>query len=126
MALAGKRVLVVDDDVRNVYALTSALEDRGVEVLCAEDGRRGIELLRRTPDVDLVLMDIMMPGMDGYLATREIRALDGFRDLPIIALTAKAMPGDRDKSLDAGASGYITKPVDPDELVEVLRTWLGR
>jgi CheY-like chemotaxis protein len=119
-------VLLVDDDVRNVYALTSALEDRGVEVLCAEDGRRGIELLRRTPDVDLVLMDIMMPGMDGYLATREIRALDGFRDLPIIALTAKAMPGDRDKSLDAGASGYITKPVDTDELVELLRTWLCR
>jgi CheY-like chemotaxis protein len=112
--------------VRNVYALTSALEDRGLEVLCAHNGRQGVELLRRNPGVDLVLMDIMMPEMDGYETTRAIRQLDGFRDLPIIALTAKAMRGDRDKSLAAGASDYITKPVEVDHLLEMMRVWLYR
>jgi signal transduction histidine kinase/HAMP domain-containing protein len=125
-ALAGKRVLIVDDDVRNVYALTSALEDRGMEAVYAADGRSGIELLQREKDIDLVLMDVMMPGMDGHETTRAIRQLDGFQDLPIIALTAKAMRGDREQSLAAGASDYITKPVDLDQLLEMMREWLYR
>jgi signal transduction histidine kinase/HAMP domain-containing protein len=125
-ALTGTRVLIIDDDVRNVYALTSALEDRGVEVLTAENGRQGLEILERTPDVDLVLMDIMMPGMDGYETTRTIRRMDGFRALPIIALTAKAMRGDREKSLAAGASDYITKPVEINQLLSLMQLWLDR
>ncbi len=125
-SLAGTRVLIVDDDVRNVYALTSALEDRGVEVLTGEDGRQGIELLQKTPGVDLVLMDIMMPEMDGYETTRAIRKMPGFKDLPIIALTAKAMRGDREKSLAAGASDYITKPVEINQLMALMRLWLER
>jgi CheY-like chemotaxis protein len=125
-SLAGTRILIVDDDVRNVYALTSALEDRGVEVLTAEDGRQGIETLRHTAGVDLVLMDIMMPDMDGYETTRAIRKMVGFKDLPIIALTAKAMRGDREKSLAAGASDYITKPVEINQLMSLMRLWLDR
>jgi signal transduction histidine kinase/HAMP domain-containing protein len=125
-SLAGKRVLIIDDDVRNVYALTSALEDRGMEALYAADGRTGIAFLERTPGIDLVLMDIMMPGMDGHETTSAIRRLQGFRELPIIALTAKAMRGDREKSLAAGASDYITKPVDIDHLLEMMRMWLYR
>jgi CheY-like chemotaxis protein len=124
--LAGKRVLIIDDDVRNVYALTSALEDRGMEALYAADGRTGIELLEREPGIDLVLMDIMMPGMDGHQTTRAIRDLQGFGGLPIIALTAKAMRGDREQSLAAGASDYITKPVDIDQLLQMMRAWLYR
>ncbi len=124
--LSGKRVLIIDDDVRNVYALTSALEGHGMEALYAEDGRAGIDLLQRTQGIHLVLMDIMMPGMDGYETTRAIRRLQSFRDLPIIALTAKAMRGDREKSLAAGASDYITKPVDIDQLLEMMRVWLYR
>ncbi|MDQ3945877.1 MAG: response regulator, partial [Actinomycetota bacterium] len=125
-SLAGSRIVIVDDDVRNVYALTSALEDRGVEVLTAEDGRQGIEVLQKTPGVDLVLMDIMMPEMDGYETTRAIRKMPGFKDLPIIALTAKAMRGDREKSLAAGASDYITKPVEINQLLALMRLWLER
>jgi signal transduction histidine kinase/HAMP domain-containing protein len=124
--LAGKRVLIIDDDVRNVYALTSALEDSGMEALYAADGRTGIAFLERTQGIDLVLMDIMMPGMDGHETTRAIRRLRGFEELPIIALTAKAMRGDREKSLAAGASDYITKPVDVDQLLEMMRMWLYR
>ena len=124
--LAGKRVLIIDDDVRNVYALTSALEDRGMEALYAADGGAGIDLLEREPGIDLVLMDIMMPGMDGHQTTRAIRRIQGLRGLPIIALTAKAMRGDREKSLAAGASDYITKPVDVDQLLEMMRVWLYR
>jgi signal transduction histidine kinase/HAMP domain-containing protein len=124
--LAGRRVLIIDDDVRNVYALTSALEDRGMEALYAADGRTGIELLEREPGIDLVLMDIMMPGMDGHQTTRAIRDLQGFGGLPIIALTAKAMRGDREQSLAAGASDYITKPVDIDQLLQMMRAWLYR
>jgi CheY-like chemotaxis protein len=124
--LAGKRVLIVDDDVRNVYAITSALEDRGMEALYAPDGRSGIDLLQSEPWIDLVLMDVMMPGMDGHETTRAIRQLQGFEGLPIIALTAKAMQGDREKSLAAGASDYITKPVDIDRLLEMMRVWLYR
>jgi CheY-like chemotaxis protein len=125
-ALAGTRIMIVDDDVRNVYALTSALEDRGIEVITAENGRQGVEVLQRHPDVDLVLMDIMMPDMDGYETTRAIRKIEGFRELPIIALTAKAMRGDREKSLAAGASDYITKPVEITQLLSLMRLWLDR
>jgi CheY-like chemotaxis protein len=125
-SLAGKRILIVDDDVRNVYALTSALEDRGLEVVSAENGRQGLELIRDGSPVDLVLMDVMMPEMDGYETTRAIRRLPGRRDLPIIALTAKAMRGDREKSLAAGASDYITKPVEINQLVSLMRLWLDR
>ena len=124
--LTGTRILIVDDDVRNVYALTSALEDRGIEVLTAENGRRGVDVLQHQPGIDLVLMDVMMPDMDGYETTRAIRKIEGFRELPIIALTAKAMRGDREKSLAAGASDYITKPVEINQLLSLMRLWLDR
>jgi CheY-like chemotaxis protein len=124
--LANRKILVVDDDVRNIFALTSILEVRDLKVIHAENGRAGIELLKRTPDVDLVLMDIMMPEMDGYETMRAIRRIPEFRDLPIVALTAKAMLGDRDKCIEAGASDYIPKPVDLDQLFSVLRVWIGR
>ena len=117
-------MLIVDDDVRNVFALTSALEANGMEVLFAENGREGIEALRRSGDVDLVLMDVMMPEMDGYETTQAIRLLPEFEKLPIIALTAKAMKGDRERSIAAGASDYITKPVDTDQLLSLMRVWL--
>lgn len=124
-ALQGKKVLVVDDDVRNIFALTSLLEDHHLQVVHAENGRAGIEVLQKTPNIDLVLMDIMMPGMDGYETIRAIRQLTSFRSVPIIALTAKAMKGDRAKCIDAGASDYITKPVDLDQLFSVLRVWIS-
>jgi CheY-like chemotaxis protein len=120
----GKKILIVDDDVRNVFALTSVLEPRGATVLFAENGKRGIETLERTPDVDLVLMDTMMPEMDGNETTRAVRAMPQFEELPIVALTAKAMKDDRQRSFAAGASDYITKPVDVDRLLSVMRTWL--
>jgi len=123
--LEGKKVLVVDDDVRNIFALTSLLEDHHLEVVHAENGRAGIEVLKKTPKIDLVLMDIMMPGMDGYETIKAIRQLPNFRSVPIIALTAKAMKGDREKCIDAGASDYITKPVDLDQLFSVLRVWIS-
>ncbi len=125
-ALIGKTVLVVDDDVRNIFALTSLLEDHKLRVLHAENGHAGIDLLNANPQIDLVLMDIMMPGMDGYETTRAIRQVPRFRSLPIIALTAKAMKGDRAKCLEAGASDYITKPVDLEQLFSVLRVWISR
>ncbi|GAA1260204.1 HAMP domain-containing protein [Oryzihumus leptocrescens] len=124
-AVEGRRILIVDDDVRNVFALASALEQHGIDVLYAENGEEGLQTLRREPDIDLVLMDVMMPGMDGYTAMREIRMMPTFRDLPVIALTAKAMPGDRDNSLTAGASDYVTKPVDVEQLLSVIRSWLS-
>ena len=120
----GKRILIVDDDIRNVFALTSALEMRGMKVLYAENGREGIAKLRESPDVDLVLLDVMMPEMDGYETARSIRAMTRFEHLPIISLTAKAMKGDRDKCIAAGASDYITKPVDMDQLLSLMRVWL--
>jgi CheY-like chemotaxis protein len=120
----GKRVLVVDDDVRNVFALTSVLESRGMEVLYAETGEDGLRMLDEHPDVDLVLMDIMMPELDGYETIKIIRDDGRFDSLPIISLTAKAMKGDRDKSISAGASDYITKPVDTDQLLSLMRVWL--
>ena len=123
--LFGKTVLVVDDDVRNIFALTSLLEDHKLKVMHAENGRAGIEFLKRIPNVDLVLMDIMMPEMDGYETMRAIREIPGFRSLPIVALTAKAMKGDRNKCLEAGASDYITKPVDLEQLFSVLRVWIS-
>jgi HAMP domain-containing protein/signal transduction histidine kinase/DNA-binding response OmpR family regulator len=122
--LIGKSVLVVDDDVRNIFALTTVLEQHGLQVVHAENGRAGIEVLRNTPGVDGVLMDIMMPEMDGYETMRAIRQIAEFRSLPIIAVTAKAMKGDRAKCIEAGASDYITKPVDLDQLFSVLRVWL--
>ncbi len=125
-ALAGKKVLVVDDDVRNIFALTSVLEQHNLQVVHAENGRAGIETLLKTPGVDGVLMDIMMPEMDGYETMRAIRQIAEFRSLPIIAVTAKAMKGDRAKCIEAGASDYITKPVDLDQLFSVLRVWLVR
>ena len=120
----GKRVLIVDDDVRNIFALTSVLEANGMEVIFAENGRDGVETLQANPDVDLVLMDIMMPEMDGYETMNAIRAIPQFTQLPIISLTAKAMKGDREKSIASGASDYITKPVDTDQLLSLMRVWL--
>jgi CheY-like chemotaxis protein len=126
LTLLGKKVLVVDDDVRNIFALTSLLEDHHLNVVHAENGRAGIELLSKAPNVDLVLMDIMMPEMDGYETMKAIRNIPELRSLPIIALTAKAMKGDRAKCIEAGASDYITKPVDLEQLFSVLRVWVSR
>ena len=125
-ALVGKKVLVVDDDVRNIFALSSVLERRGMVVLAAGTGREAIELLEATPDLAIVLMDIMMPEMDGYETMQVIRQNSSFRRLPIIALTAKAMKGDREKCLEAGASEYLAKPVNTEQLLSALRMWLHR
>lgn len=124
--LAGRKILIVDDDVRNIFALTSLLEQHQMETLFAENGKAGIEILEANPDVDLVLMDVMMPELDGYETTGLIRQKERFRSLPIIALTAKAMQGDREKCIEAGASDYITKPVDTEQLLSLLRLWLYR
>jgi CheY-like chemotaxis protein len=124
--LTGKRVLIVDDDVRNLYAITGVLESHRMEVSVAKNGRWAIELLEQTPDTDLVLMDIMMPEMDGYDTMRAIRRNSKFHALPIIALTAKAMKGDREKCLEAGASDYISKPVNVEQLLSLMRIWLYR
>jgi CheY-like chemotaxis protein len=124
--LKGRKVLVVDDDVRNIFALTSVLEQHDLQVVHAENGRAGIEMLLKTPGIDGVLMDIMMPEMDGYETMRAIRKIPEFRTLPIFAVTAKAMKGDRAKCIEAGASDYITKPVDLEQLFSVLRVWLTR
>jgi HAMP domain-containing protein/signal transduction histidine kinase/ActR/RegA family two-component response regulator len=121
----GKAVLIVDDDPRNIYAISTVLESRGMRVLHAENGQNALEELRRNSEVDLVLMDTMMPGMDGFQAMRRIRADDGFQDLPIISLTAKAMKGDREKCMEAGASDYITKPVDPEKLLSLMHRWMS-
>ncbi len=121
----GEKVLIVDDDIRNVFALTSVLEQHGLQVLYAENGREGIEVLEQHDDVTVVLMDIMMPEMDGYATTAAIRKMPQFAGLPIIALTAKAMKGDREKSIEAGASDYVTKPVDTDHLLTVMREWMS-
>jgi CheY-like chemotaxis protein/signal transduction histidine kinase/HAMP domain-containing protein len=125
-ALVGKKVLVVDDDMRNIFALSSVLERRGMEVLTAGTGREAISMLESTPDVAIVLMDIMMPEMDGYATMQVIRQNPTFRRLPIIALTAKAMKGDREKCLEAGASEYLAKPVNTEQLLSALRMWLHR
>src|SRR5262249_52697351 len=124
--LAGKKILVVDDDIRNIFAMTSILETYNMQVLSAETGKAGIEVLNNTADMEVVLMDIMMPNMDGYDTMRAIRKQTRFRTLPIIALTAKAMKGDREKCIEAGASDYIAKPVDTEQLLSLLRMWLHR
>jgi CheY-like chemotaxis protein/CHASE3 domain sensor protein/putative methionine-R-sulfoxide reductase with GAF domain len=122
--LVGKKILVVDDDIRNIYSLTNVLEEEGMECVVADNGKRAIEELREHPEVDLVLMDVMMPEMDGFEATRAIRNTQGFEKLPIIALTAKAIKGDREKCLDAGMSDYISKPVNIEQLLSLMRVWL--
>ncbi len=122
--LEGKRVLLVDDDARNVFALTAALEEKGMEVMTATNGREALQALEAQPDTDVVLMDIMMPEMDGYEATRKIREKGRFHKLPIIALTAKAMKGDKAKCIEAGANDYLSKPIEPSRLISLLRVWL--
>ncbi|MCG3122309.1 MAG: Regulator of RpoS [Phycisphaerales bacterium] len=124
--LRGRKVLVVDDDARNIFALSTVLENYEMEVLSATNGRQAIEIIEQTPDLSVVLMDIMMPEMDGYETMREIRRDPRFRTLPILALTAKAMKGDREKCLQAGASDYIAKPVNTEQLLSLLRVWLYR
>jgi CheY-like chemotaxis protein len=125
-AFEGRRILIVEDDVRNVFALTSALEPRGAKVEIARNGREALTHLKEKPGVDLVLMDIMMPEMDGLEATREIRKIPELRKLPIIALTAKAMADDRENCLAAGANDYIAKPLDVDKLLSLTRVWMPR
>ncbi|ADV67862.1 HAMP domain-containing protein [Deinococcus maricopensis] len=124
--LRGKRVLVVDDDIRNIFALTAVLERHHMTVFTAENGRDAINMLESTPDIDVILMDVMMPELDGYETTRLIRQNRKFKNLPIISLTAKAMPGDREKSIASGASDYISKPVHSEKLLSLLRVWLYR
>jgi CheY-like chemotaxis protein len=126
LELAGKRLLIVDDDIRNIYSLASVLEANGAEVLHAERGAEGIALLEQEPDIDVALIDIMMPEMDGYETMRRIRANPRLAHIPLISVTAKAMKGDRQKCLNAGASDYIAKPVDIDLLLALLRVWIGR
>ena len=124
--LRGRKVLVVDDDARNIFALTSLLESQEMDVISVTNGRSAIDIIHNTPELSIVLMDIMMPVMDGYETIREIRKAPQFRTLPILALTAKAMKGDREKCLDAGASDYIAKPVNTDQLLSLMRVWLFR
>jgi CheY-like chemotaxis protein len=124
--LAGKKILIVDDDVRNIFAMTSLLERYKINVITAETGKAAIDMLQRERDIDLVLMDIMLPEMDGYDTMRAIREMYGFSELPIVALTAKAMKGDREKCIDAGASDYIAKPIETEELLALLRNWMFR
>jgi CheY-like chemotaxis protein len=124
--LVGRSVLVVDDDARNIFALSSVLERRGMQVLTATTGKEAIELIEATPNLAIVLMDIMMPEMDGYQTIQGIRSNPRFHRLPIIALTAKAMKGDREKCLEAGASDYLAKPVNTEQLLLALRMWLHR
>jgi CheY-like chemotaxis protein len=124
--LNGKRVLIVDDDIRNIFALTSVLERYNMHILTAETGRDAIQILQDTPEVDAVLMDIMMPEFDGLDTTRAIREIPDLKDLPIIAVTAKAMKGDREKCIEAGAWDYLSKPVDPEKMLAVLRAWIRR
>jgi CheY-like chemotaxis protein len=123
-ALRGRRILVIDDDARNVFAITSTLELYGMDVTQAPNGRKGIEALLMADDTDLILMDVMMPEMDGYVTMSKIRQMPAFATLPIIAVTARAMPGDKEKSIAAGASDYVTKPVDTEELLTCMERWL--
>jgi CheY-like chemotaxis protein len=124
--LSGKRVLVVDDDMRNIFALSSVLEEHEMAVVSADNGRDAIKILQEDPDIDIVLMDIMMPEMDGMETMREIRKIPKLKNLPIVAVTAKAMKGDREKCIEAGAWDYLAKPVDTQEMLSVLRAWLRR
>jgi CheY-like chemotaxis protein len=124
-ALRGKKVLLVDDDPRNLFAVTSLLERRDINVVCASTAQEGLALLNETPDIDLVLMDIMLPGVDGYEATRQIRSQPEHTRMPIIALTAKAMPGDREKCMEAGCTAFVAKPVDVNRLILTMKEALG-
>ncbi|RXT55613.1 hypothetical protein B6S44_09455, partial [Bosea sp. Tri-44] len=124
--LVGETALLVDDDARNIFALSSVLDRRGMNVLKATTGNEAIAIINAQPDVAIVLMDIMMPGMDGYETMQVIRSNPAFRRLPIVALTAKAMKGDREKCLEAGASDYLAKPVNTEQLLSSLRMWLHR
>jgi CheY-like chemotaxis protein len=124
--LTGKRVLIVDDDIRNIFALSSVLEDKSMRIVAADNGRAAIEILRKETDIDIVLMDIMMPEMDGLDTMREIRKMPACKDLPIIAVTAKAMKGDRERCIEAGAWDYLSKPVDIDQMLAAVRSWLLR
>jgi two-component system chemotaxis sensor kinase CheA len=124
--LLNKKILVVDDDIRNIYALITALERYQVNVIYAENGREGIEVLQENSDIELILMDIMMPEMDGFEAIKLICKIPEFEKLPIIALTAKAMKNDREKCIEAGASDYISKPVNLEQLFSIMRVWLYR
>ncbi|MDO9217887.1 MAG: response regulator, partial [Lacisediminimonas sp.] len=122
--LNGRKVLIVDDDLRNIFALSCVMEHEKMAVVFAESGKDGIAMLESDPDIELVLMDVMMPGMDGHDTTRAIRQIERFRELPIVTVTAKAMKGDREKGIAAGASDYITKPVDAMQLLAMMRRWL--
>jgi len=123
--LEGKKILIADDDMRNVFSLISVLEDKGIEIIVAKTGKEALTVLRDNPDTDIVLMDIMMPEMDGYDAIKGIRKMDGvLGKIPVIALTAKAMRGDRARCIKVGANDYISKPVEADKLVSMLRVWL--
>jgi CheY-like chemotaxis protein len=124
--LPGKRVLIVDDDIRNIFALSTVLEERDMEIVSAGSGREAINILRNDDAIDIVLMDIMMPDMDGIDTMREIRKIPSLKSLPIIAVTAKAMKGDREKCIEAGAWDYLSKPVDTEQMLAVLRAWLHR
>ncbi|MFL6751562.1 MAG: response regulator, partial [Sphingomicrobium sp.] len=124
--IAGSRILIIDDDIRNIYSLTSVLEAHDVEVLHAESGAEGIAIMQANPDIDVALVDIMMPDMDGYETMQRIRQTPAIANVALIAVTAKAMKGDRQKCLDAGASDYIAKPVDIDLLLALMRVWIGR
>ena len=121
-----RKILIVDDDARNIFALSSVLERRGMKVLTATTGREAVTLVESNPEIAIVLMDIMMPEMDGYQTMEKIRQNRAYRRLPIIALTAKAMKGDREKCLEAGASDYLAKPVNTEQLLSALRMWLHR
>jgi CheY-like chemotaxis protein len=125
-ALEGRSVLIVDDDIRNIFALSSLLEEYGMKIASAENGRDAIGILQDRHDIDIVLMDIMMPEMDGLDTMKEIRKIEACRNLPIVAVTAKAMVGDRERCIEAGAWDYLSKPVDRDQLLSVLRAWLQR
>jgi len=124
-ALAGRSVLIVDDDIRNIFALSSVLEDYGMQITTADNGRDAINIVQKR-QLDVVLMDIMMPELDGLDTMREIRKMPSCKDLPIVAVTAKAMKGDRERCIEAGAWDYLSKPVDREQLLKVLRAWLQR
>ncbi len=124
--LVGKKVLIVDDDARNIFALTSVLEEHEMNIVSADNGREAINILMDDPDIDIVLMDIMMPEMDGMETIQEIRKVTRLKNLPIVAVTAKAMKGDREKCIEAGAWDYLSKPVDSEQMIAVLRAWLHR
>jgi CheY-like chemotaxis protein len=124
--LAGRKVLIVDDDMRNIFTLSTVLEEHDMEIISADNGRNAIEILKEDREIDMVMMDIMMPEMDGLETMREIRKISYLKDLPIVAVTAKAMKGDREKCIEAGAWDYLSKPVDTDQMLAVLRAWLHR